>query len=499
MDEMEFGPHDKMYFGKRGSKLASKAMKLSWKKGISLKQAWKIVKGKKSGGGGKGRKNKLASKAMKLSWKKGISLKQAWKSVKKNKRSRFGEYEDEDEDYEDPEYEMEFGARRKKNKLAAEAMKLSWKKGISLKQAWKIVKKKKRSRFGVLSDYDMNYTKSGVPRAPCDPATQYRNPDTGKCIKRGSKTDFELRARGIYPPGEEPPDIGLESIMIRRNSSTGSRGYDAPMLTPLMIPTRSSGQIPKAPGRNYEWYPGWQQWRKKCKPGYERNYETRRCRKSTGDDMPSMSRVPSMSRMPSLSRMPSMSRSLSGLSSSSRSSVYDDMMYTKTGELRKPCNPDTEYRNPVTKRCVKIGGATDMQMRRDTGGPSNLSGLTDLSSLSSGSAYDDMTYTKTGELRKPCNPDTEYRNPVTKRCVKIGGPTDMQKRLFSEPLSVSRSGSGLSALSSSSAASSSYEPPNIPGSREPLLGYMRFNNPFSFGKKSKRRTCFGSCESCRVK
>ncbi len=88
---------------------------------------------------------------------------------------------------------MEFGARRRKNNLAAKAMKLSWKKGISLKQAWKIVKKKKRtSRFGVLSDYDMNYTKSGVPRAPCDPATQYRNPDTGKCIKRGSKTDFEL-------------------------------------------------------------------------------------------------------------------------------------------------------------------------------------------------------------------------------------------------------------------------------------------------------------------
>ncbi len=445
---MEFDPRDEMEFGKRGSKLASKAMKLSWKKGISLKQAWNIVKGKKrSGGSGtRGRKNKLASKAMKLSWNKGISLKQAWKSVKKNKRT---------------------------------------------------------SRFGVLSDYDMNYTKSGVPRAPCDPATQYRNPDTGKCIKRGSKTDFELRARGIYPPGEEPPDIGLEPI-IRRNSSTRS-AYDAPVLTPLMIPTRTYGQIPKAPGRNYEWYPGWQQWRKKCKAGYERNYETRRCRKSTGGDMPSLSREPS------LSRMPSMSRSLSGLSSSSRSSAYDDMMYTKTGELRKPCNPNTEYRNPVTKRCVKIGGATDMQLRQGEAGPSGISrSLSGLSSSSRSSVYDDMMYTKTGELRKPCNPDTEYRNPVTKRCVKIGGATDMQLRMASgEPLSVSRSGSELSALSRSSAASSDYEPPSmsrggsygyeppdVPGLGEPLIGGYRI---FDFGKKSKRRTCFGSCDSCRVK
>jgi hypothetical protein len=119
-------------------------------------------------------------------------------------------------------------------------------------------------------------------------------------------------------------------------------------------------------------------------------------------------------------------------------------------------------------------------------------------------------YTKTGELRKPCNPETEYRNPVTKRCVKIGGPTDRLRKLVSgEPLSVSRSGSGLSALSRSSGASSdyespsmsrsdsyNYEPPDVPDLKEPLLdGYKRFD----FGKKSKRKTCFGSCESCRVK
>jgi hypothetical protein len=136
-------------------------------------------------------------------------------------------------------------------------------------------------------------------------------------------------------------------------------------------------------------------------------------------------------------------------------------------------------------------------MRQSGAGPSDLSrSLSGLSSSSRSSVYDDMMYTKTGELRKPCNPDTEYRNPVTKRCVKIGGPTDRLRKLVSgEPLSVSRSGSGLSALSSSSGASSDYEP-DVSDLKEPLLaGYKRFD----FGKKSKRRTCFGSCESCRVK
>ncbi len=73
-------------FGKKGD--AKKAMKLMWKEGITLKQAWKRVQGKK-----KSKKTKMspkkkravakAKKAMKLKWKEGITLKQAWKKVNK--------------------------------------------------------------------------------------------------------------------------------------------------------------------------------------------------------------------------------------------------------------------------------------------------------------------------------------------------------------------------------------------------------------------------------
>ena len=80
-----------MEFGKKGD--AKKAMKLMWKEGITLKQAWKRVKGKdkKSKSGGKKKsmspkKKKAianAKKAMKLKWKEGITLKQAWKKVNK--------------------------------------------------------------------------------------------------------------------------------------------------------------------------------------------------------------------------------------------------------------------------------------------------------------------------------------------------------------------------------------------------------------------------------
>lgn len=83
-----------MDFGKKGD--AKKAMKLMWKEGITLKQAWKRVKGKDSKKrkpvSSKKRKSKtlkqsdvqaMAKKAMKLKWKEGITLKQAWKKVNK--------------------------------------------------------------------------------------------------------------------------------------------------------------------------------------------------------------------------------------------------------------------------------------------------------------------------------------------------------------------------------------------------------------------------------
>ena len=79
-----------MDFGKKGD--AKRAMRLHHKEGITLKQAWKRVKGK-SGHSKKSKKGSMspkkkravanAKKAMKLKWKEGISLKQAWKKVNK--------------------------------------------------------------------------------------------------------------------------------------------------------------------------------------------------------------------------------------------------------------------------------------------------------------------------------------------------------------------------------------------------------------------------------
>ena len=75
-----------MEFGKKYA-LQRKVMKLMYKEGITLKQAWKKVKaGKKSKvkktPSKKSRSQDQAKKAMKLMWKEGITLKQAWKKVK---------------------------------------------------------------------------------------------------------------------------------------------------------------------------------------------------------------------------------------------------------------------------------------------------------------------------------------------------------------------------------------------------------------------------------
>lgn len=80
---------------------AKKAMKMAYDKGISLKQAWKIVKGTSSGRKTTKKTTKRtkktkkttakkstkgqASKAMKLAHREGISLKKAWSIVKKGR------------------------------------------------------------------------------------------------------------------------------------------------------------------------------------------------------------------------------------------------------------------------------------------------------------------------------------------------------------------------------------------------------------------------------
>ena len=83
----------KTNFGTRKTKGdAKKAMKLMWKEGITLKQAWKRVKGKDK----KSKKEAMSSKkkkavanakkAMRMHHREGITLKQAWKRV--NRRLR---------------------------------------------------------------------------------------------------------------------------------------------------------------------------------------------------------------------------------------------------------------------------------------------------------------------------------------------------------------------------------------------------------------------------
>lgn len=109
-DENDFGyshfGYDDNEFGKKMRRVnanAKKAMRLAHSEGISLKEAWKRVKGQSSGRkttrkkttagrkttakkGGRRKANADAKKAMKLKHQRGITLKQAWKIVKKERR-----------------------------------------------------------------------------------------------------------------------------------------------------------------------------------------------------------------------------------------------------------------------------------------------------------------------------------------------------------------------------------------------------------------------------
>jgi hypothetical protein len=117
-NKMSCGCEGKNSFGKRSNSAANKAMKLHHTQGMSLKEAWKTVKAGRSGkvvhkrshksklarrrSGSRikvsvrlGRSKSLAKRAMKLHYTKGISLKKAWKIVKGEKKKmkksrRFG-------------------------------------------------------------------------------------------------------------------------------------------------------------------------------------------------------------------------------------------------------------------------------------------------------------------------------------------------------------------------------------------------------------------------
>lgn len=101
-----------MEFGRKGD--AKRAMKLAWSKGITLKQAWKIVK--------KGRKKRSGPMRKRKSKRRNL---RRCKRVYKKKRSR--------------------RKGRRTNPDAKKAMKLAWKRNIPLKQAWRIVKRQRKN------------------------------------------------------------------------------------------------------------------------------------------------------------------------------------------------------------------------------------------------------------------------------------------------------------------------------------------------------------------
>lgn len=118
-EELSFGEEMMLHFGKKsaGSRAhqakAKKAMRLAWSEGISLGDAWAIVKGEKKMSAARKRKTPTkrkstakktaskktttkrksatkktggrsqAAKAMKIAHREGISLKKAWAKVKK--------------------------------------------------------------------------------------------------------------------------------------------------------------------------------------------------------------------------------------------------------------------------------------------------------------------------------------------------------------------------------------------------------------------------------
>lgn len=83
--------------------------------------------------------NANAKKAMRLAHSEGISLKEAWKRVKKSGNSRRATTTRRAKTT-----RRVSSSKRKANSEAKKAMKLKHKNGISLKQAWKIVKKQRR-------------------------------------------------------------------------------------------------------------------------------------------------------------------------------------------------------------------------------------------------------------------------------------------------------------------------------------------------------------------
>lgn len=173
-----------------------------------------------------------AKKAMKLKWKEGISLKEAWKRVQKKDKKKMSSKE------------SKMSPKRKKAQAKAKkVMKLKWKEGISLKEAWK------RMSFGdAVCPPGLEPNKKWTGKRGQQICVkecgfyQMRNPDTNRCKNmvmqpkmRGPPkmieipADYELgpkgRIRKMCMPGQYRDPVSGRCRKIK------------PMLQPLMIPT----------------------------------------------------------------------------------------------------------------------------------------------------------------------------------------------------------------------------------------------------------------------
>ena len=152
-----------------------------------------------------------AKKAMKLKWKKGISLKQAWKEIKGGKK------------YSSKRKTKTSPKRKRVQNNAKKAMRMHHREGISLKQAWKRVLNTK-SRFGARgltwdsdcpSGYESNPSIFGNPcLKKCGPY-QERNPKTNKCVGRAP--------RRVEKPNKTPPPVPTKTSS---NKKTGEIPFE---------------------------------------------------------------------------------------------------------------------------------------------------------------------------------------------------------------------------------------------------------------------------------
>ena len=146
-----------------------------------------------------------AKKAMKLHWKEGISLKAAWKRVKGGKKTTSSR-----------KRTRSSPKRKKAQSNAKKAMRIHHREGISLKQAWKRV-----NRFGTTgltfdSDcppgYESNPQITGKPCLKKCGFYEMRNPQTNKCVKM----------KMVKPSVSQP--FNLMDAPIEMSSSKRGRG-----------------------------------------------------------------------------------------------------------------------------------------------------------------------------------------------------------------------------------------------------------------------------------